>query len=97
MFLPAFGFSLIFYERLEAVAEDRQLQKLFSGIAAAVVGIIAVTLFDLGTAAFLRTPNTFSGASISLGAALIMDLWKSELNTPVVLAFGAALGAFTLA
>jgi chromate transporter len=50
MFLPAFAFSLIFYERLEDLAEHKALHALLAGIAAGVVGLIALTLLDLGQA-----------------------------------------------
>ena len=36
VFAPAFAFSMIFYERLEAVVEDRRLHDLLAGVAAAV-------------------------------------------------------------
>src|SRR5690606_5710339 len=38
MFLPAFAFSLILFERMEALVEHPALHRLLSGIAAAVVG-----------------------------------------------------------
>ena len=44
MFLPAFAFSMLFYERLEAVVEHRPLQRFLSGVAAVVAGLIALTL-----------------------------------------------------
>lgn len=47
MFLPAFAFSLIFYERLEALVEAPALHHLLSGVAAAVVGVIAATLVQM--------------------------------------------------
>jgi len=45
MFLPAFAFafSLILFERLEAIVENPALHRLLAGVAAAVVGIIAAT------------------------------------------------------
>ncbi len=54
MFLPAFAFSLIFYERLEAVIENPGLHRVLEGIAAAVVGIIGATFLQLGGAAWAR-------------------------------------------
>ena len=51
MFLPAFAFSLIFYERVEQVAEHPRLYRTLDGVAAAAVGIIAATLIQLGVSA----------------------------------------------
>lgn len=96
MFLPAFAFSLIFYERLEAVAEHKRLQMFLTGVAAGVVGLIAVTLIDLGQAAVVRTPNLILSLIIFTIALAIMYRWKSKLSTPVVLAVGAAVGATAL-
>jgi len=93
MFLPAFAFSLLFYERLEAVAEHRRLQMFLGGVAAGVVGVIAVTLVDLTQAAVARTPNLILSAIIFVVALAILYRWKSKLGTPVVLALGAAVGA----
>jgi chromate transporter len=96
MFLPAFAFSLLFYERLEAIAEHKRLQLFLSGVAAGVVGVIAVTLIDLGQAAVLRTTNLVVSVGIFLIALAIMYRWKSKLSTPLVLAVGAVLGSFAL-
>ena len=41
IFLPAFSFSLLFYDRLERVMEDRRLHHLLAGVAAGVVGLDA--------------------------------------------------------
>jgi len=48
IFLPAFGFALLFYDRLERVVDDERLHRLLEGIAAGVVGLIAVTALQLG-------------------------------------------------
>lgn len=96
MFLPAFAFSLIFYERLEAIAEHKRLQRFLGGVAAGVVGLIAVTLVSLGQTAAARTPSLIFSVIIFLLALAIMYRWKSKLSTPVVLALGAAAGALTL-
>jgi chromate transporter len=96
MFLPAFAFSLILYERLEAIAEHKRLQAFLGGVAAGVVGLIAVTLFDLGRAAVERTPNLIASIAIFLAALAVLLLWKSKAGTPVVLALGAAAGLMAL-
>ncbi|HEX8624112.1 MAG TPA: chromate efflux transporter [Allosphingosinicella sp.] len=96
MFLPAFAFSLVFYERLEAVAEHKRLQLFLAGVAAGVVGLIAVTLFELARTAAARTPNLILSAVIATVALAILYRWKSKLATPLVLAIGAAAGVATL-
>lgn len=94
MFLPAFAFSMIFYERLEALAEHKRLQMFLSGVAAAVVGLIAVTLIELGQAALAQSPSLSVSAVIFAVALAIVYRWKSKLSTPAVLGLGAGIGAF---
>jgi chromate transporter len=97
MFLPAFAFSLIFYERLEAIAEHQRLQSFLSGVAAGVVGLIVVTLIDLGRTAAERSPTLLVSIAIFAIALAILYRGKSKLGTPVVLALGAAAGAMAWA
>jgi chromate transporter len=96
MFLPAFAISLVLYERLEAIAEHKRLQSFLAGLAAAVVGVIAVTLIDLGRNAVARTPELIPSVGIFVIALALMYRWKSKSSTLVVLALGAAAGAFAL-
>jgi chromate transporter len=92
MFLPAFAFSMLFYERLEAVADHKRLQLFLAGVAAAVVGLIAATLLDLAYATADRTPNLpVSGAIFAL-ALVILYGWKSKLSPVAALALGALAG-----
>lgn len=96
MFLPAFAFSMIFYERLEAVVEDQRLQRALTGVAGAVVGIIAVTALQLAQAAVAATPNLLFSGSIFVVALLIVYAWKSRFSAPVALAFGAVASLLML-
>ncbi len=96
MFLPAFAFSLVLYERLEAIAEHKRLQMFLAGVAAGVVGVIAVTLIDLGRNAVVRTPSLIPSIIIFVIALVIMHRWKSKLSTLAVLAVGAAVGTVAL-
>lgn len=48
IFLPAFGFSLLFHNQLERLMEREVLREVLEGVAAGVVGIIASTLITLG-------------------------------------------------
>ena len=93
MFLPAFAFSLFFYERLEAIAEHQRLQKFLAGIAAGVVGLIAMTLIDLAADAVGRSPDMVVSIVIFAAALALLYRWQSKLGIPFVLALGAAVGA----
>lgn len=96
MFLPAFAFSLLFYERLEAVAEHRRLQLFLAGVAAGVVGMIVVTVLDLARTTAGRSPSLVVSAVIFALALTIMYRWQSKLSTPLVLAMGAIVGVLAL-
>lgn len=92
MFLPAFAFSLLFYERLEAVLEDDRLQHFLQGVAAGVVGLIAVTLIGLGRSAVEASSNIFASFGIFLAALVLLYRWKHRLAPLAVVALGAAAG-----
>ena len=96
MFLPAFAFSLLFYDRLEAVVEHKRLPLFLAGVAAGVVGLIVVTVVDLARTTAARTPSLVVSALIFAVALGIMYRWKSKLATPVVLGIGAAIGTIAL-
>lgn len=93
MFLPAFAFSMIFFERLESVVERPALHRLLEGVAAAVVGIIGATFVQLGAEAATRATAPMA-AAILFGAALVAA-WrlKGAWVTPAILATGALIGA----
>lgn len=101
VFLPAFAFSLIFYDRLEAVVENPRLHALLEGVAAAVVGLIAVTAVQLGWGLLHpRLDQPFVLATlvgIALLAFLILRLWSRPTATPVILAAAAVAGGLLLA
>ncbi|MDF7774219.1 chromate efflux transporter [Sphingomonas sp. AOB5] len=92
MFLPAFAFSLIFFERLEAIVGNPALHRLLAGVAAAVVGIIAATLVQLVQATGVRITNPLI-AAILFGVALVV-VWrvKGAWVTPAIVAGGALAG-----
>lgn len=93
MFLPAFAFSLLLYERLETIAGHKRLQSFLGGVAAGVAGLIAVTLIDLARTAVGRTPDLVPALAIFAASLAALYAWKSKLATPLVLALGAAAGA----
>ncbi len=92
VFLPAFAFSMIFYERLEALVADPRLHHLLSGVAAAVVGIIAATSLQLGWATLQRVPSIPAALAIFASALTVVWLWKSRYAGLVVLAAAALAG-----
>lgn len=92
MFLPAFAFSMLFYERLEAVVEAPALQRLLAGVAAAVVGTIAATCLQIAVATAGRVPAPLPALAIVALALLGAWRWRSPLATPALLAAGAAAG-----
>ena len=93
IFLPAFGFALLFYDRLERVIEDERLHRLLEGVAAAVVGLIAVTALQLGWAVMQLVPSYIVGGALFLGAVALLYLWKHKLNVVAVIFGTAAVGA----
>lgn len=94
IFLPAFAFSMVFYERLEQVMDMPRLQALLAGVAAAVVGIIAATTFQLGVETAQRVPSLWQAAGLFLAALAAAWLWKSRWNVLVILLGAAVVGAF---
>lgn len=91
MFLPAFAFSMIFYERLEAVVENPALHRALAGVAAAVVGVIAATLLQLGWMTALRVANPIAGVIIFAGAVAVVFRLKGKWTPPLlVVAAGVA-------
>jgi chromate transporter len=92
MFLPAFAFSLIFFERLEAVVENPALHRLLAGVAAAVVGVIAATFLQLVIATGMRVSNV--PVALLLFAVALIIVWrvKGAWVTPAIIGSGALAG-----
>lgn len=96
MFLPAFAFSLLFFERLEAVVAHPALHHVLAGVAAAVVGIIAATFLELARTTAGRTPLMLIGIAIFL-VALALAWWvKRPWITPAIVGGGAIAGWLAL-
>lgn len=93
MFLPAFAFSLIFFERLEALVENPTLHRLLDGVAAAVVGIIAATFIDLGASTIERAPDLLPIAAIFLLAGVAAWRLKGQWVVPALILAAAVMGA----
>ena len=92
VFLPAFAFSLILYERLEAIVDHPGLHRLLAGVAAAVVGVIAATALQLAWGAAARAPTPWAVALIALPALAAAWKLKGHWAAPTLVAAGAAAG-----
>lgn len=92
MFLPAFAFSLVLFERLEELIEKPALHDLLTGLAAAVVGIISATFLQLAAAAADRV--AYPPLGIALFLTILVAAWrlKGGWVTPLLLAIGALAG-----
>lgn len=92
MFLPAFAFSLIFFERLESIVENPALHRLLAGVAASVVGIIAATFFQLAIATTARVENLPTALLLFATALSVVQVVKRAWITPAVVVGGAVAG-----
>ena len=92
MFLPAFAFSLILFERLEAIIEHAALHRLLEGVAAAVVGVIAATFVQLAQATAANVSAPLIAAAMFAVALLAAWRLRGAWVTPVILLSGAVLG-----
>ena len=94
IFLPAFAFTLLFFDRLERVIEDRRLHRLLGGVAAGVVGLIAATTIELGAGVARSAPSLTGAAAIFAVALALLYAWKSKLAVLAVILLSAAGGYF---
>lgn len=93
IFLPAFSFALLFYDRLERVIENERLHHFLEGVAAGVVGLIAVTTIELGASVATTVPSLPVAAFVFAASLGLLYLWKSKLNLVAVVVGSALLGA----
>lgn len=92
IFLPAFAFALLFYERLERVIEDERLHRFLEGVAAGVVGLIAVTTMQLALNVSRSVPSLLFGTALFVAALALLYVWRSKLNVPLVVLGSAVTG-----
>ena len=97
IFLPAFAFSLLFYDRLEQVVENERLNSFLEGVAAGVVGFIVATTVQLATALAERVPSLPSALLILAGALAMLYLWRSRLNLAAAIVLSGIAGYFAMA
>ena len=93
IFLPAFAFALLFYDRLERVIDNERLHSFLEGVAAAVVGLIAVTAVQLGWNVGRSLPSVTWGVLLFAASLALLYVWRSKLNVPVVILGSALAGA----
>ncbi len=96
VFLPAFAFSLIFYDRLEAVINDARLKALLDGVAAGAVGLIAATALQLAAGLLGGEGPTILLAVIAVVALTVAWRWRSGWATPVIIAGAGLAGLVAL-
>jgi chromate transporter len=92
IFLPAFAFSLILFERLEAVVDNPALHRVLAGIAAAVVGIIGATGLQLTGSTLERAPILWTAVLVFLAAVAAVWLAKGRWTPPLLIVGGALAG-----
>lgn len=92
VFLPAFAFTLIFYDGLEKIIENDALHEFLDGVAAAVVGMIAVTAIGLIAGLIPRLPSAPEGVAIFAVSLALLYFWTSKLNVVAVVFGSGALG-----
>ena len=92
MFLPAFAFSMIFFERLEAVVEHPALHRVLAGVAAAVVGVIAATLVQLGWSTAERASGFVAPVLIFAVALGLVWKLKGKFVIPALVLAGGVAG-----
>jgi len=88
MFLPAFSFTLIGHDLIERATHNKSLHALLDGIAAGVVGLIAITALGLLKVA-ITTPHAAAIFTLALGA---LYLFKGKLLIPLVIATAGLAG-----
>ena len=97
VFLPAFAFSMVFYDRLEAVVANPAVRVALDGVAAAVVGVIAATVVSLAVGLYdPQTPSVLPFVIVAVSLAALYGL-KSRYAPPLILlAAGVAGGLASL-
>lgn len=96
IFLPAFAFSLLFYDRLEQVVENQQLNSFLEGVAAGVVGFIVATAVQLATALAGRVPSLPLAMAIFGSALALLYVWRSRLNLVAAIVLSGIAGSMAM-
>ncbi|MBK1975414.1 MULTISPECIES: chromate efflux transporter [Brevundimonas] len=95
IFLPAFAFSMVLFNHLEAVVENPALHRLLAGVAAAVVGVIAATSLQLAWTTAQSAPSLWIAGLIFITA--LAAAWRLKPRwMPLLILGGAAAGHVAL-
>lgn len=95
IFLPAFAFSMVLFNHLEAVVENPALHRLLAGVAAAVVGVIAATSLQLAWTTARSAPSLWITGLIFIAA--LIAAWRLKPRwMPLLILGGAVAGRFAL-
>jgi chromate transporter len=92
IFLPAFSFALVLGDRIERVVDNPALHRLLEGVAAGVVGLIAVTALELAAAVVARLPSLVPGVVIFGASLAVLFVWRSRAAVPLTIAGAAIAG-----
>ncbi len=92
IFLPAFAFGMLFYDQLERVIDDQRLHAALEGIAAAVVGVVAVTAVDLGRTLGGSVPAVIPAILLFAATLAVLYRSKSKWAVPAIMLGGAIAG-----
>jgi chromate transporter len=92
IFLPAFAFAMLFFDRLEMVVEDQRLHRLLEGVAAGVVGLIAATTIELGGNVARAAPSLPLAGAIFVASLALLYLWRSKFNVLAVIPLAGIAG-----
>jgi len=92
VFLPAFGFTLLFYDKLEQVVQNKSFHRVLEGVSAAVVGLVVATAFELTHTVMRSVPNIWSGLLIFALALAVLYGSKSRISVMYAVAMSGALG-----
>jgi chromate transporter len=92
MFLPAFAFTLVGHDLMERVIERPGVHAALDGVAAGVVGLIAVTALQLLPATLTDLPRV----GIFLAALAIAYRWKARWSVLVIVGGAGLLGLLLL-
>lgn len=92
IFMPAFAFALLFYDKLEEVVDNERLHRFLEGVAAGVVGLIAITAIQLGWSVGQGVTSALLGGLIFLTGLALLYSWKSRLCVPVVVLGSGIVG-----
>lgn len=88
IFIPAFLFTLIGHNWLEKAVDNPALHGFLDGIAAAVVGFLAVTTFET----ILQTLTSLSSLLIFVPALAALYLLRGKWAVPLVIFIGGVFG-----